>query len=196
MSAMLSAMFTPLERLDPDHARRLAHGLEPGDALERAQHGRFLDVSCVVMHHRHRLAAGARPRWIICSIDTFSSRKRGGDVGDHARPVHHHQPHIIGALVPRHRRRSCAGPRGRIVEAPAPARPRAMSIRSATTAEAVGSAPGAAAFEHDPADEIALDHHGVEDALDMRDRRRSAAPCRDGRAVPAHARSAAPGPAA
>ena len=45
-----------------------------------------------------------------------------------------------------------------------------MSTRSEATAEAVGKAPRRA-FEHDPADKVALRDDGIEHALDRRDRR-------------------------
>jgi hypothetical protein len=45
-----------------------------------------------------------------------------------------------------------------------------MSTRSATTALAVGPAPGAPALQHDPAHGVALGEHGVEHALHGRER--------------------------
>ena len=45
--------------------------------------------------------------------------------------------------------------------------------RSATTAEAVSIATGARAFERDLADRVALQHHGVEGAVDGRERMRA-----------------------
>ena len=41
---------------------------------------------------------------------------------------------------------------------------------SATTAEAVSIPPAPGAFEHDLADRVPLQHHGVEGALDRRER--------------------------
>ena len=66
----------------------------------------------------------------------------GGNVGHDARLVHHHEAKIIGAVVPVHRR-----DRQRLeLRGPAPPNtggraPLARSVRSATTAEAVGPPP-------------------------------------------------------
>ena len=64
-------------------------------------------VTCVVST-TGTASPGARPRWIIDSIETCSSRKRGGDIGDDAGLIDHHQADVVGALVPLHRRaRAC-----------------------------------------------------------------------------------------
>ena len=147
-------------------------------------------------HHRHRLARGCGHVAASIPATPLIAQDRR-HIGNHPGPVHHHQPQIIRRRHARasaptaHRQRSrAARPR------PASADPRAISIRSATTAEAVGPAPAPTAFQHHAADEIALRHHGVEHAIDRGDRRRFAAPCTDAPAPRSPPRSAARCPAA
>ena len=95
--------------LDADHARRFEHRVERGDASS----ARRIAASSVrwVVITTGTASPGARPRWIINSIETCSSRKGRRDIGDDAGLIEHHQPDVIGAMVPLDRhagdRRKC-----------------------------------------------------------------------------------------
>src|SRR5690349_7771907 len=156
------------EILDADHPRRFEDRIQRFDALERPPHRR-LDGNMGRHHHRHRLA---RPP---AALDHRFHRhllvaKGGGDIGDDAGLVHHHQPYVIGALVPLYRH------------------PGDVAEGGGGNSEGRGMAPGgdideiggdgggrregagAAALQHHPADEVALGDHRVVDPLDRGDR--------------------------
>ena len=94
----------------------------------------------------------------------------GGNVGHHARLVHHHEAKIIGAVVPVHRRRRQPfEPRAR--------HPEDRRAGALGEIDEVGdhrrggrAAAGAAAGVERAAHLIALGDHGVEHALDLADR--------------------------
>ena len=96
---------------------------------------------------------------------------RRGDLGQHARPVGDGEAQIgaAAALAGVGRGLGSASAAAGIAKAGRYS-PRAMSIRSATTALAVGPSPAPRALEQQAADEIALRHHRVGRAGDVRER--------------------------
>src|SRR5438477_1066831 len=89
------------EIFDADHARRLEHGAERRDPLDRALHRR-LDRNMRRQDDGHRLTRRAAAldhrfhRYLLVA-------KRGRDIGDDAGLVDDHQADVVGALMPLHR---------------------------------------------------------------------------------------------
>ena len=89
------------EIFDADHARRLEHGAERRDPLDRALHRR-LDRNMRRQDDGHRLTRRA------AALDHRFHRhmlvaKRGRDIGDDAGLIDDHQADVVGALMPLHR---------------------------------------------------------------------------------------------
>ena len=122
-------------------------------------------------HHRHCLARGAAALQHGFEADGGVAQHRR-HVGDDARSVEHHQPQVIGAAVLR-----CMGRAGAWLSADLLGAPD-RRVAAAGDVDQVchhgtrgGAGPRAAALQHHPANRVALRHHGVEHAIDARNRR-------------------------
>ena len=144
-------------------------------------------TSWVIEHDRDRLRPGCGRAAATISNDTPSSRRDGGDVGDHAGPVHHHQPEgsrrrgarPIGTARASRSSWSAATPQ---VPAPSAGRAPGRSGRRRRP-EAVGPAPAPRPSSITRPAAVAFHHHRVEHAVDgARSARLAGAP---GRGAPA-----------
>ena len=110
---------------------------------------------------------GLRARWMSPSIETSWSRRHGGDVGQNARAIDHHEADVIAAAMCRHRGDPL------VLE---PRRGHAEGWRRGVAGDVDevghdrrgrGPGPGTPALEHHRADVGALGDDGVEHAADL-----------------------------
>ena len=165
-----------------------------GDAVQRAAHRRLLRLMGR-QHHRHRFARRARPLDHGLQRDLLVAQ-RGGDIGDDARLVDHHEANVIGAAMARH----AARPAGASARWPAPRR--SAGCARARYRSDRRRRPRRSARRPHPAPRRCSGRRNR-----LRSRRRCrrprhgrwacpAAPCRHGRAARCRTRSAARCPAA
>src|SRR5262249_29610619 len=158
------------EILDADHMRRLEHGFERRDVLDGPTHCR-LDRDVCRQHHRHGFPRGTAA--LNHRFHRYLLVPQGrGDIGDYPRLIEHHQTDVIGALMPldRHAGESAQTGSGNAERGDVAARGDVDEIGGDGRGGWQGT--GAAAFQHYPADEIALSDNRVENPLDRSDRRR------------------------
>src|SRR5437868_6683469 len=164
----LAARYKCSEVFDTDHARRFEDRVESRNPFDRALHRR-LDGDMRRQNHRHRFAGRAAALDHRLHRDMLVPERRR-DIGDDAGLVDDHQPNVIGALMALHRRSGQRVERGG-------RHPERWDIPPGSNVHQIGGdrrggreGAGAAAFEHDATDKVALGDDGIEHALDRGDR--------------------------